>query len=105
MSQIPIRALIQPASLAHGGWRLALRHALTLLAPGGELHIVDFGGQEQLPRWFRVLLGRWLAKFEVTPRLELEAELAICADCLGATMTFARPYRGYAQTAIVRRHG
>jgi len=34
-------------------WRLALARALVWLPAGGELHIVDFGGQERLPRWFR----------------------------------------------------
>jgi S-adenosylmethionine-diacylgycerolhomoserine-N-methlytransferase len=39
--------------------------ALSLLAPGGELHIVDFGGQKRLPGVFRALLRRWLALFHV----------------------------------------
>src|SRR5262249_27745971 len=34
-------------------WPAALAQGLRWLPPGGELHIVDFGGQERLPRWFR----------------------------------------------------
>ena len=32
------------------GWQAVLERALAWLAPGGELHVVDFGGQERLPR-------------------------------------------------------
>ena len=39
----------------------------TWLAPGGELHVVDFGGQERLPGWFRAGLRQWLGLFHVTP--------------------------------------
>ena len=35
------------------GWQTVLARALGWLAPGGELHVVDFGGQEGLPGWFR----------------------------------------------------
>ena len=34
-------------------WNGAIDRALALLAPGGELHIVDFGGQSGLPGLFR----------------------------------------------------
>jgi S-adenosylmethionine-diacylgycerolhomoserine-N-methlytransferase len=77
--------------------------ALSLLAPGGELRIVDFGGQERLPAAFRRLLWRWLRAFHVTPRDDLEAVLEVRAAATGAAMTFARPYRGYAQYAVVSR--
>lgn len=84
-------------------WKAVLEHAVELMAPDGELHIVDFGGQEGLPRWFRDLLRRWLALFGVTPRDRLEATLAALADRRGATLTLDRPFRGYAQHAILRR--
>jgi S-adenosylmethionine-diacylgycerolhomoserine-N-methlytransferase len=83
-------------------WRVVLETALSRLAPGGELHIVDFGGQEGLPAWFRRGLRRWLARFHVTPRDELERDLARIAERFGAGSTVERPYRGYAQYAIVR---
>ena len=48
-------------------WRAALAQALIWLPAGGELHIVDFGGQERLPSWFRFGLRQWLARFHVQP--------------------------------------
>jgi S-adenosylmethionine-diacylgycerolhomoserine-N-methlytransferase len=84
-------------------WRGALEVATTLLAPGGELRIVDFGRQEGLPATFRLVLRRWLALFHVTPRDDLEAALRAHSGALGATLVFHRPYRGYAQTAVLRR--
>lgn len=84
-------------------WQTVLERAAELLAPRGELHIVDFGGQQDLPRWFRRLLRQWLTLFEVTPRDRLEATLAGIAEQHRATLTVARPYRDYAQHLILRR--
>jgi S-adenosylmethionine-diacylgycerolhomoserine-N-methlytransferase len=84
-------------------WRIALDAAMACLAPGGELHIVDFGGQEGLPAAFRRWLRRWLALFHVTPRDELEGALRSRIGAIDAELAFARPYRGYAQSATVRR--
>ncbi|HEX9558439.1 MAG TPA: class I SAM-dependent methyltransferase, partial [Reyranella sp.] len=84
-------------------WRAVLGEALRWLAPDGELHIVDFGGQERLPRWFRAGLRRWLARFHVTPRDELEAELKGLTSHAGALRLFERPHRGYAQYAVLSR--
>jgi S-adenosylmethionine-diacylgycerolhomoserine-N-methlytransferase len=83
-------------------WPAVIDGAIALLAPGGELHIVDFGGQEQLPGMFRTLLRRWLALFHVTPRDELEQALRTRAQAAGANLTFERPYRDYAQYAVLR---
>lgn len=84
-------------------WRAALAQALAWLPPGGELHIVDFGGQERLPRWFRSGLRVWLAQFHVAPRDGLEACFAALDRSAGALRSFERPYRGYAQYAVFRR--
>jgi S-adenosylmethionine-diacylgycerolhomoserine-N-methlytransferase len=84
-------------------WRDVLDVAIALLAPSGELRIVDFGGQEGLPPGFRSLLRRWLTLFHVTPCDELEAALKARAAAAGAALAFERPYRGYAQYATVRR--
>jgi len=85
------------------GWQAVLARALTWLGPGGELHIVDFGGQERLPGWFRLGLRGWLGLFHVAPRDDLEAELSLLGLRAGALTTFERPYRGYAQYAVCRR--
>jgi len=80
-------------------WRSVLASAVERLAPGGELHIVDFGGQSRLPRWFRSALRRWLAAFHVTPRDELEQELTRRGAATDVTWLIERPYRDYAQYA------
>jgi S-adenosylmethionine-diacylgycerolhomoserine-N-methlytransferase len=83
-------------------WEAVIDHALAILGPGGELHIVDFGGQRRLPGVFRKLLRRWLAVFHVTPRDGLEAALRERAHAHNALLIFARPYRDYAQYAVLR---
>jgi S-adenosylmethionine-diacylgycerolhomoserine-N-methlytransferase len=83
------------------GWHGVLDVALALLAKGGRLAIVDFGGQERLPATFRALLHAWLALFHVKPTDSLEAELAARAARAGAKLTVARPCRGYVVYAVV----
>jgi S-adenosylmethionine-diacylgycerolhomoserine-N-methlytransferase len=84
-------------------WLQALDVALSLLAGGGELRIVDFGNQENLPAAFRWLLRGWLARFAVTPRDELEAMLRARCMAADAALLFERLYGGYAQYALVLR--
>ncbi|MBS0537843.1 MAG: methyltransferase domain-containing protein [Proteobacteria bacterium] len=83
------------------GWRTVLGQAAACLLPGGEIHIVDFGGQERLPRWFKAGLRRWLALFHVRPRDDLERELTDLAQRRGLSCSIERPYRGYAQHAVL----
>ena len=82
-------------------WRGVLRAAASHLKPGGRLHIVDFGRQERLPGIARTLLLLWLAMFDVTPRDDLERELSAMADSRDADLKFERPFRGYAQYAVL----
>jgi S-adenosylmethionine-diacylgycerolhomoserine-N-methlytransferase len=82
-------------------WRRVLQAAASHLKPGGRLHIVDFGDQERLPVIVRALLRRWLALFDVTPRDDLERALSAMADATGANLKFERPFRGYAQYAVL----
>jgi S-adenosylmethionine-diacylgycerolhomoserine-N-methlytransferase len=84
-------------------WREALVHAMGAVAPGGSLHIVDFGEQSRLPSAFRTGLRAWLRKFSVEPRAELEAELQKLAASTGATLDFSRPFRDYACRAVLTR--
>lgn len=83
-------------------WERALAHSVRWLQPGGELHLVDFGGQERLPRWFRGGLRQWLAAFHVRPRDTLETALARLPGGM-EVRAFERPHRGYAQYAVCRR--
>ena len=82
-------------------WRDVLERAVGWVLPGGRLHTVDFGGQEDLPRPARALLRRWLTLFGVTPRDDLEAVLAAIALREGAGLRCTRRYRGYAQHLVL----
>jgi S-adenosylmethionine-diacylgycerolhomoserine-N-methlytransferase len=84
-------------------WQGAIGAGAQALAPGGQLHIVDFGQQERLPRLFRKGLFAWLDKFHVTPRRELPAVLTGLAEQRGLGLDFRRLYRGYAWGATVTR--
>jgi S-adenosylmethionine-diacylgycerolhomoserine-N-methlytransferase len=82
-------------------WRRVLQQAASRLKPGGRLHIVDFGNQERLPEMARALLRRWLAMFDVTPRDDLAQMLSGMAGISNAELRFERPFRGYAQYAVL----
>jgi len=83
------------------GWEAALHQAIAATAPGGQLHVVDFGQQAALPGWFRTGLKAWLARFHVTPRANLgEAMAAIAADQHGE-LRFATIYRDYARIGSI----
>lgn len=84
-------------------WETVVRQAVAHLAPGGELHIVDFGDQRGLPRWFRAALHRWLAAFHVTPRTSLFAVSAEVARACGGTAHARRLHRGFAWISMIRR--
>lgn len=82
-------------------WRGVLQAAARRLTQGGRLHVVDFGNQERLPNLARALLLRWLAMFDVTPRDDLENVLTAMTKSNGADLAFERPFRGYAQYAVL----
>jgi S-adenosylmethionine-diacylgycerolhomoserine-N-methlytransferase len=82
-------------------WEKTVTAALAALAPGGSLHVVDFGQQEGLPLWFRALLRGWLRKFHVTPRASLRDVLESESERAGATFRFRTLYRGYAWLGVI----
>ncbi len=84
-------------------WTGAVRQAARHLAPGGTLHIVDFGDQSRLPVWFRRLLRGWLAKFHVVPRDELPDVLTALAQEEGLVAHCRPLFRTYAQFATLTR--
>ncbi|MEM1376415.1 MAG: class I SAM-dependent methyltransferase [Pseudomonadota bacterium] len=97
------RILISYAASMIPVWDQAITHAATQLKPGGELHVVDFGQQAKLPRWFRLGLHAWLAKFHVEPRAELSSVLDQAANAIGGNAKLTSLYRDYAWHGIVRR--
>jgi len=84
-------------------WREALARALDVLAPGGSLHVVDFGDCAGLPGPFKAALRRWLAAFDVTPRDDLADALAALSADRGMTCDAETRFRGYAVLAAARR--
>jgi S-adenosylmethionine-diacylgycerolhomoserine-N-methlytransferase len=84
------------------GWRHALARAAGCLAPGGRLHVVDFGQQEQWPGVFRRVLSAWLRKFDVSPRFDLDDELMRLARAQAMALTFEKLYGGYAYYGTIQ---
>nr|WP_205918840.1 class I SAM-dependent methyltransferase [Rhizobium binae] len=98
------RILISYALSMIPDWERAVDASIAALNPGGQLHIVDFGQQEGLPRWFRRILQAWLAKFHVTPRPDLREVLEAQAEEHNARLSFETVGGGYAwRAAIISR--
>ena len=83
-------------------WPAVIDGAIAALAPAGELHIVDFGGQETWAPVLRAALRGWLSLFDVEPRDQLRHEMDARACRSGARLTMQCLYRGYAQHAVFR---
>ena len=84
-------------------WQKAIEAALSALADNGSLHVIDFGLQEHLPRWFHLMLTAWLKRFHVTPRADLGAVMASAAARHGGVLEEASIARGYARHCIIRK--
>ncbi|ANK92439.1 MULTISPECIES: class I SAM-dependent methyltransferase [Rhizobium] len=97
------RILISYALSMIPDWERAVDASIAALNPGGQLHIVDFGQQEGLPRWFRRMLQTWLAKFHVTPRADLQEILEAQAEEHNARLSFETVGGGYAWRAAISR--
>ncbi len=82
-------------------WQGALDHAAAHLAPGGELHIVDFGDLAGLPRPLRAGLHAWLAKFHVEARANLPEVAAGVAAARGLTFRSTTGKLGYFQLHVL----
>lgn len=82
-------------------WRGALDHAAGQLAPGGSLHVVDFGDLEGLPGPFQTLLRAWLAKFHVEPRSAMPEAAARIAAARGLSLASTRGPLGYYQLHVL----
>ena len=84
-------------------WEQALGEAFSHLKPGGTLHIIDFGMQQSLPKWFRFILSGWLRLFHVAPRAELPHALTALATREKATVSFHSLYKDYCWYAVLTR--
>lgn len=84
-------------------WQAALAKAAEVLAPGGSLHIVDFGDGAGLPRPARKAFFGWLARFHVSPRLDLREVCERVAHERNLRLGYARGPLGYYQLARLTR--
>jgi S-adenosylmethionine-diacylgycerolhomoserine-N-methlytransferase len=76
-------------------WQGALDHAAGCLAPGGQLHVVDFGDGHGLPVVVQLLLRRWLAMFHVEQRAGLPEVAGRVAARRGLSLESRRGPLGY----------
>lgn len=81
-------------------WQDSVEHALSLLKSGGEIHVVDFGGQDGLPAWFRGFLFWWLDKFHVYHKPEILEYLKQLESEKRGSLTIEPLYKGYAYYAV-----
>ncbi|WP_439622227.1 class I SAM-dependent methyltransferase [Shinella sp.] len=84
-------------------WQKVMAEATTRLAPGGELHIADFGDMHGLPGWFGSGVARWLGWHHVTPRGDLFEMAAELATAHGGHSEEKRLHRGFSWIAIIRK--
>ncbi len=82
-------------------WEGALDHAAGLLAPGGQLHIVDFGDLAGLPSPLAAGLRAWLTKFHVAPRTALPGAAARIAAARGLQLISTRGRLDYFQLHVM----
>lgn len=80
-------------------WKESIDHALNILPSGAEIHIVDFGGQDDLPKWFRAFLFWWLSLFHVYHKPEILDYLQKLEDTDKGTLNVEHLYGGYAYLA------
>lgn len=83
-------------------WPGAIEAALANLRPGGQLLIVDFWDQADLPPAFAAGLKRWLALFHVHYRPEVHDALVELGRSGRAEVRFESVARRYAYIATVR---
>ena len=88
--------------LANERVRAALDRALDVVAEGGSLHVIDFGGCAGWPKPFKSALRRWLAAFDVTPREDLAETLAVLSSARGLISKTEDWRGGYARLAVAR---
>ena len=84
-------------------WQAVIENGVEMLAPGGELHIVDFGDLRDLPNWTKSALYTWLRWYHVTPRALLfraVSDIAARHDCQAEER---RLYRGFSWISVIKK--
>lgn len=81
-------------------WRESIDHALEVLPEGGAMHIVDFGGQDGLPKFFRAFLFWWLSLFHVYHKPEILEYLVSLEKEGKGVLRIQHLLKGYAYLAV-----
>lgn len=84
-------------------WPNAIENSVTQLAPGGQLHIVDFGRMDNMASLPRSAFLKFLAHYNVTPRRDLESTLRAVAARHGLAIRFEEMPSGYCAYAVLSR--
>ncbi|MFC3073368.1 class I SAM-dependent methyltransferase [Shinella pollutisoli] len=84
-------------------WQRAMAQAARCLAPGGELHVADFGDMAELPSWTKGAMYTWLRWYHVTPRPDLFETAAEIAASIGGTSTAHRLHRSFSWISVIRK--
>jgi S-adenosylmethionine-diacylgycerolhomoserine-N-methlytransferase len=92
-------------SMITPGWETALGRAADALAPGGSIHICEFGPCTRLPRLFRRGLYAWLHRFHVTPIDGLEQRLSDFAAKRRFDLDYREVNGAYTVLAVLRAPG
>ena len=84
-------------------WRESIDNALKNLKPGGELFIVDFFDQAELPSPFRKFLQWWLSKFHVKFWPDLMPHLRSIEQAGTVSLEITPLFRRYSFIARMKR--
>ncbi len=85
-------------------WRESIDHALELLPEGGEMHIVDFGSQEELPKPFSKFVFWWLKIFHVYHKPEILDYLIGLEGSNKGSLEITHMYKKYAYRAVFKKN-
>jgi len=84
-------------------WKESIDHAISLLPSGGEMHIVDFGGQRRLPKWLRNFIFWWLRQFHVYYKPDILRYLKKLHRDGAGELDVTYLYRGYTYRAVFKK--
>jgi S-adenosylmethionine-diacylgycerolhomoserine-N-methlytransferase len=86
-----------------GNWEGVVTRSVQQLAPGGSLHIVDFGPCDRFPAAARRGFFAFLQHYEVTPRRDLLALCQHLAHEYKLELQFEILHRSYVNYAVLTR--
>lgn len=84
-------------------WQESIDHALEILPEGGEIHIVDFGGQKDIPKPFSKFIFWWLKVFHVYHKPEILDYLKRLEIEKKGTLDITHLYKGYTYIAVFKK--